>query len=83
MTINRETKLKELMEAFPWLLDEAVNLDPKFKILNNPVGKAFIKNATIADLSRKSGLTVNEILDWIREAIGRRRGQGKENARKI
>ena len=73
MTINKSTKLKELMQAFPWLMDEAVKLDPKFKVLNNPVGKAFIKNATVEDLSKKSGLTVNEILDWIKEQVEKRR----------
>lgn len=69
MTINKNTKLKELMKAFPWLMDEAVNLDSGFKVLNNPIGKAFIKNATIEDLSKKSGLSVKEILDWIQEQV--------------
>ena len=73
MTINRDTKLKELLNVFPWLLEDAVQLDPNFKVLNNPVGKAFLKNATIADLSRRSGLTVNEILGWIKGAIEKRR----------
>ena len=73
MTINKDTQLKELMNAFPWLMDEAVKLDPKFKVLNNPVGKAFIKNATITDLSKRSGLSVKEILDWIRESIEKRK----------
>ncbi len=69
MTINRNTKLAELMKAFPWLMDEAVKLDPKFKILNNPVGKAFLKKATIEDLSKKAGVSSNEILDWLKETI--------------
>ncbi len=73
MTISKNTKLKELLAAFPWLLDEAEKLDPKFKILNNPIGKAFLKQATIEDLSKKSGLTVNEILDWIKQEIERRK----------
>ena len=47
MTISKTTKLSELMQAFPWLMDEAVKLDPKFKVLNNPIGKAFIKKSTI------------------------------------
>ena len=75
MTINKDTKLKELMEAFPWLLEDAVKLDPKFKVLNNPLGKAFIKNATIEELSRRSGLTVKEILDWIRESVESRKNE--------
>ena len=74
MTINRDTKLKELMDAFPWLMDEAVKLDPKVKVLNNPIGKAFLKNATVADLSARAGISVNEILDWIKGEIEKRRG---------
>ena len=74
MTIGKDTKLKELMNAFPWLMDEAVKLDPKFKMLNNPIGKAFIKNATIGDLSERSGLSVKEILDWIKGEIEKRKG---------
>lgn len=75
MTISRNTKLEELMQAFPWLLDEAQTLDPKFRILNNPIGKAFLKKATIEDLSKKSGLSVEEILDWIKAAIEKRTQQ--------
>ena len=73
MTISKNTKLAELMNAFPWLMDEAVKLDPKFKVLNNPIGKAFIKNSTIEDLAGKAGLTSKEILNWIREQIEARR----------
>ena len=69
MTINKDTKLSVLMNAFPWLMDEAVKLDPKFKVLNNPIGKAFLKKATIEDLSKKSGLSVKEIMDWLKETI--------------
>jgi len=73
MTISKNTKLSELMKSFPWLMDEAVKLDPKFKVLNNPIGKAFIKNATIEDLAGKAGLSTQEILDWIREQIENRK----------
>ena len=73
MTISKNTKLAELMKAFPWLMDEAVKLDPKFKVLNNPVGKAFIKKSTIEDLAGKAGLPTEEILDWISEQIEKRK----------
>lgn len=73
MTISRNTKLAELMNAFPWLLEEAVSLDPRLKVLNNPIGKAFIKKATIEDLSKKAGLSVPEILDWIKEQVEKHR----------
>lgn len=69
MNIDRNTKLKDLMEAYPWLVDEAVKIEPKLKILNNPIGKAFLKKATVADLSEKSGLSEEEIIGRIREFI--------------
>ena len=73
MTISRNTKLKELLEAYPWLLDEAIKLDPRAKILNNPIGKAFIRKATIEDLSKQTGKSVNEILDWLKELFEKRK----------
>lgn len=69
MNIDRNTKLKDLMEAYPWLIEEAIKIEPKLKILNNPIGKVFLKKATVADLSEKSGLSVEEITDKIREFI--------------
>ncbi|MBR3308566.1 MAG: hypothetical protein IKG00_01505 [Lachnospiraceae bacterium] len=72
MIISKSTKLSELMQAFPWLMDEAVKLDPKFKVLNNPIGKAFIKKSTIEDLAKKADLSPEEILDWIKAQVEER-----------
>lgn len=71
MNIDRNTKLKDLLEAYPWLIEEAIKIEPKLKILNNPIGKAFLKKATVADLSEKSGLSEEEIIGRIREFIDR------------
>ena len=67
--IDKDTKLKELLKLYPWLIDEAVKLNPKFRILNNPIGKAFIKRSSIADLSKKSGLSENEIISWLIQIV--------------
>lgn len=69
MNITSDTKLSEILKEYPWLLDEAVKIDEKFKILNNPIGKMFIKNATIKGLSEKAGLDAELILDHIRQMI--------------
>ena len=71
--IDKNTKLKELLAQYPWLIDEAVKLNPKFKILNNPIGKGFIKKASIADLSKKSGLSEDEIISWLNRIVENRR----------
>ena len=71
MNFTTETKLSEILKVYPWLLDEAVKIDDRFKILNNPVGKMFIKKATIKGLSEKAGLDAQLILDQIQEMIAR------------
>ena len=69
MTIDQNTKLSELMKEYPWLLDEAVKLDSRFAALNNPFGKALIQNATVGDLSKQSGLSVDAIAEWIQKTV--------------
>lgn len=69
MKITGETKLKDILKEYPWLLDEAVKIDDRFKILQNPIGKMFIQNATISGLSEKSGLSTDELISKIEELI--------------
>lgn len=69
MNITVDTKLNEIMKEYPWLLDEAIKIDAGFKILNNPVGKLFIKNATIKGLSEKAGLDPDVIISNIQQMI--------------
>ena len=42
--ITEATKLSALMREYPWLVDEAVKMDSRFKVLKSPVGKLFLKN---------------------------------------
>ena len=71
MNITNDTKLSEILKEYPWMIDEAVKIDERFKILKNPVGKLFIKNATISGLSEKAGLDSKVIIDQIQEMIDR------------
>ena len=48
MEITRTTKLADILAAYPWLPDELVKIDGRFKIIKTPIGKMMIKNATIA-----------------------------------
>ena len=69
MNLNIDTKLSELLKAYPWLIDEAVKLDERAKILNNPIGKMFVKKATIKDLSEKLGIRADEIIAYLQQMI--------------
>ncbi|MBR3401154.1 MAG: hypothetical protein IKG67_02825 [Parasporobacterium sp.] len=68
--ITETTKLSTLMQEYPWLVDEAVKMDSRFKVLKSPIGKLFLKNATIGELSEKAGLSAEEIIGQVQSWIG-------------
>ncbi|MBQ9910862.1 MAG: hypothetical protein IJM50_05150 [Lachnospiraceae bacterium] len=69
MKIGAETKLKDILDAYPWLLEEAVKTDERLKVINSPIAKLFIRRATVGDLSRKAGLKIEEVIEKIEEVI--------------
>ena len=43
MEINRNTKLNDILIKYPWLPDELIKIDRRFKIIKTPVGKMMLK----------------------------------------
>ena len=48
MMITKDTKLADLLQEYPWLKSEVMQISDKFKMLNTPVGKIMLKKATVA-----------------------------------
>lgn len=69
MNYNDHSKLTDIIAQYPWLPDELIKLDSRFKIVNTPIGKMMIKNATIADLSKKTGVSTDELLQRLQKMI--------------
>ena len=69
MNITRETKLAELLKEYPWLREEIVKVNEKFSMLNSPLGKVMEKKATIAEMSKKSGMDEDALIVRIAELI--------------
>ena len=67
--ITKDTRLSELLTEYPWLKEKIVEVNDKFKILNTPVGKVMMGKATIAEMSRKSGMDVDVIISKVKELI--------------
>ena len=78
MKITEETKLTELLEHYPWMAEEAIRLDERFRIVNSPMGRLLLRNATIADLGKKAGLPPQEIMDKIGEMIAQKEQEGAQ-----
>ena len=69
MEITKDTKLSDLIAQYPWLKAEIAQVNPKFRMLNSPVGKIMLGKATIVEMSKKSGMEAEAIIGKIKELI--------------
>lgn len=69
MEITKETKLSDLLGQYPWLKEELSKVNDKFRMLNTPMGKIMMGKATIAEMSKKSGVDADAIIGKICELI--------------
>ena len=69
MEITKETKLSDLVGQYPWLKEELSKVNDKFRMLNTPMGKIMMGKATIAEMSKRSGIDADVIIGKISELI--------------
>ena len=69
MNITKETMLKDMLTEYPWLKDEIVKVNDKFRMLNTPMGKILLGKADIAEMSKKSGMDADTIISKLTELI--------------
>ena len=69
MELNRDTKLKDIVSAYPSLKTRLAEINPKFSLLNSPIGKVMIGKVTISDMSQRSGMDMNSLIDGIWKLI--------------
>lgn len=74
MEINEQTKLKDILAAYPWLPDALIQIDGRFKIINNPIGKLLIRTATVKDAANKAGFPVEQALEELKKLIAKHQG---------
>ncbi len=69
MEITKDTKLTDLLDQYPWLKEEMSKINNKFKMLNTPMGKMMMGKATILEMSKRSGMDADAIIEKLRELI--------------
>ena len=69
MEITKETKLSDLIAQYPWLKEEMAKVNEKFKMLNSPVSKLMMGKATIAEMSKRSGMEMDVLIGRLNEII--------------
>ena len=71
MEITKDTRLADLIAQYPWLKGEMAKVNEKFKMLNSPIGKIMMGKATIAEMSKKSGMEAEAIIGKIKELVSK------------
>ena len=70
MELTKDTKLKDILDTYPQIKEKLPEINPKFKMLNGPMGKIMLGKATIADMSEKSGMGIDDIIAGLKKLIG-------------
>ena len=69
MDFTKDTLVKDILAKYPDLKAKLINMDPKFKILDNPLAAAMISKATLADVSVKAGMDVESLIAQLKTLI--------------
>ncbi|MDY6221942.1 MAG: hypothetical protein SPH90_06510 [Candidatus Alectryocaccobium sp.] len=69
MNITKDTKLKDFLMEYPWIKDEIIKINDKFKMLNTPIGKVMLVKADITEMGKKSGMDSEQIIFELTEII--------------
>lgn len=69
MDFTKDTLVKDILAKYPDLKAKLIQMDPKFKILDNPLAAAMISKATLADVSVKAGMDVESLIAQLKKLI--------------
>ena len=67
--ITSQTRLKDLLKQYPALKNRLPELDPKFKMLNTPLGKIMMGKANVQMMSERSGIPLDKLIEGIKKLI--------------
>lgn len=69
MELTSKTKLKDLLEEYPWLKDEIIKVNDKFKLLHTPLAKVMLGKADLSMMSEKADMDVDVFIEKLKELI--------------
>lgn len=71
LNLTEDTKIKDLLDIDGGFIDYLVNLNPAFKVLENPLVKMVINKLTLRETSDKSGIPLDEIMAIVKERFNK------------
>ena len=73
ITVTPETKITEILTAYPWLPEELVKIDPRARLMDTFAGRMLIRKSRVADAARLTGHTEEELLRRLAEVVEKRK----------
>lgn len=67
--ISTQTKLSDLIKAYPQLRNRLSEVNPKFKMLSTPMGNIMILKTTVADMIERSEMSEEDLINGITNLI--------------
>ena len=67
--ITADTRLSDLLAAYPCLKEALPQIHAKFKMLSTPLGRVMMQQATLCETSKRSSMDVNVLISRIEEHI--------------
>ena len=75
LPLNGETKLSDLLAAYPWLKGELPSINSAFKMLQTPLARIMISKASVSMMSERSQMPMGELIAAIEAKIKAREGK--------
>ncbi len=73
MEIKLETKIHDLLKEYPFLKEELIRINPKYKKLNNPILRNTIARlASIKQAAAVGGMDPLDLVNKLRAAVGQK-----------
>ena len=72
--INENTKIKELSEAYPWLIDEVKKLSDRAAKIPGPMIKMILAKASLKDIAGKVDESSDQLIEQFKELIIKHEG---------
>ena len=69
--LSADTRLQDLLKIYPQLRKDLPSMNSAFKMLNSPLACIIIPKATIAMMSKRSGVSLDDILSTLKELIAK------------
>lgn len=72
--IDENTRLQDLLSAYPGLKEELPKINPAFQMLHSPLAKALIPKATVKIMSERSEMNLDELIEKIQTYVDEKDG---------